>query len=183
MKEFRKIKSLKFLYEINSDGSIVRNTKSKRVLTQFVRYGYNTVNVRFNNKTTRRFVHCLVAEAWIGDRPDGMTDINHKDFNRFNNDYHNLEYMTHSDNVRYSYINDHDARNKIDNARISAVDKMKKKVIIVGLDKEFASVMDCAHFIKDSQGVIGSYQTVMKHISEVITGKRRLAYNHSYSFI
>lgn len=48
MGEFRKIKSLKFLYEINEDG-VLRNIKSKKIIKGYVeKNGY--VRVRIENK-------------------------------------------------------------------------------------------------------------------------------------
>lgn len=47
------------------------------------------------------FVHTLVAESWIGPRPDGM-EVNHKDGDKQNNCVWNLEYLTKADNQRHA---------------------------------------------------------------------------------
>ncbi len=44
-------------------------------------------------------VHALVAEAFIGPRPEG-TVVNHKDHNRNNSHVDNLEYITQAENAR-----------------------------------------------------------------------------------
>jgi len=49
------------------------------------------------------YVHHLVAEAFIGDRPDGCV-INHKDCNRQNNAADNLEYISQADNCRHAFL-------------------------------------------------------------------------------
>lgn len=45
-KQFRKIKSLHFLYEVNASGNIIRNAKSKRHIAQRKTYrGYWMITV------------------------------------------------------------------------------------------------------------------------------------------
>lgn len=62
--------------------------------------GYLTVHIRKNGKRYVKYVHRLVAEAFIGDITN--CDINHKDFNRKNNELSNLEITTRKDNINYS---------------------------------------------------------------------------------
>lgn len=47
-------------------------------------------------------VHRLVAAKYIGPCPEGM-EINHKDGNKENNHWTNLEYVTHAENIMKSY--------------------------------------------------------------------------------
>lgn len=96
--QFRKIKSLDFLYEISEDGRIFRNVKSKKILRQCKTYrGYWIVSVSIKGTRIYRTVHSLVAECWLGDKPDGY-EIDHIDRNPDNNNYRNLRYVTHSEN-------------------------------------------------------------------------------------
>lgn len=46
-------------------------------------------------------VHILVALAWVPN-PENKPEVNHKDFNRKNPVYSNLEWVTHEENIRYS---------------------------------------------------------------------------------
>jgi len=48
------------------------------------------------------YAHRLVAMAYIPN-PDGLTDVNHIDGDKLNNCVSNLEWVTHSENVRKSY--------------------------------------------------------------------------------
>lgn len=51
-------------------------------------------------------VHRLVATMFVPNSdPLHNTDVNHKDFNRQNNNYYNLEWVSHRDNVHYSRDN------------------------------------------------------------------------------
>lgn len=96
--EMRKIPSLKFLYEISEDGRIFRNVKSKKQLRQHKsNQGYWLVDPCIKGKRKTVTVHSLVAECWLGNRPDGY-EIDHKDNNKNNNHYSNLRYVTHSEN-------------------------------------------------------------------------------------
>ena len=53
-----------------------------------------------NNKQHNRFIHCLVASAFIPN-PDNLPIVNHKDENKQNNNVDNLEFCTQSYNVHY----------------------------------------------------------------------------------
>ena len=96
--EFRKIKSLNFLYEINSNGTIFRNVKSKKQNKIILDYhhskkGYYTTFIHVGGKkpgnyTKRVMIHTIVAECWLGDRPEGY-EIDHIDRDSTNNDYRN----------------------------------------------------------------------------------------------
>lgn len=59
-------------------------------------YGYRMAQVSGRS----RRVHILVAAAFIGPRPEGMTQIRHLDGNNQNNSPTNLAYGTHSENQR-----------------------------------------------------------------------------------
>lgn len=61
------------------------------------RGGYPLVNLHTQGKGQSRTVHSLVAEAFIGPRPEGM-EVCHNDGDPANNHLDNLRYGTHSDN-------------------------------------------------------------------------------------
>lgn len=91
------------LYEASRAGSIRRKASGK-----VLRPGTDTKNYmhvclydgRGGHKTAR--VHVLVAETFLGPRPDGK-QVNHKDRNRSHNAATNLEYVTPSGNILHSY--------------------------------------------------------------------------------
>lgn len=49
-------------------------------------------------------VHRVVAKLWLGPNPGGL-QVNHKDGNKLNNHYSNLEYITCRDNIHHAIRN------------------------------------------------------------------------------
>jgi len=112
--EYKTIKSLNNTYLAGFDGSIKRITdvvdfgNNKRKIggtclkPKTKKNGYLEVNPYINKVGKSRYVHRLVAEAWLGVIVDKMT-INHKDGNKQNNTVSNLEIVSMSDNLKHSY--------------------------------------------------------------------------------
>lgn len=130
--KFRKIPSLKFLYEVSEDGRIVRNVKSKHQLWMDKdRGGYYRVGVVLNGKQVHRFVHLLVAECWLGPKPEGY-ECDHIDHDHKNNHYTNLRYVTKSENLaRRVFTEEGKKRNgEITKARYMAASPEKHREMI-----------------------------------------------------
>lgn len=49
-------------------------------------------------------VHLYVAHGWVDGYKEGL-EVNHKDFDRHNNNASNLEWVTHQENINYSVNN------------------------------------------------------------------------------
>lgn len=101
--EFRRIPSLKFLYEVNCDGTIIRNARSKRCLKCFKkshnsRTEYWCTQVNIHKKIRKVFLHKVVAECWLGSKPEGY-EVDHIDRNSLNNHWTNLRYVTRSEQM------------------------------------------------------------------------------------
>lgn len=63
--------------------------------------GYFQVQLQARDKKRRAYVHHLIAEAFIGPRPDGHV-VNHIDSDRQNNALSNLEYVTSRRNAEHA---------------------------------------------------------------------------------
>lgn len=63
--------------------------------------GYFIASLCKNGRYTRRSVHRMVWEAFIGPI-EGRLEINHKDLNRSNNSLSNLELVTHQQNLKHA---------------------------------------------------------------------------------
>ena len=103
-REFRKIPSLKFMYEISEDGRIFRNVKSKKQNKIIVDYhhskaGYCATFVSIKGKVKRIMIAHVVAECWLGEKPEGY-EVDHIDRNSQNNHYSNLRYVTKSEQMK-----------------------------------------------------------------------------------
>ena len=159
--EFRKIKSLKFLYEVNENGTIFRNVKSKKQLKIKLDFhhsekGYYTTFVRIGGrkpdaKTIRVPIHKVVAECWLGDKPDGL-EIDHIDRNSHNNHYTNLRYVTRSEQMK-----NRDHMNISATGRqnlLAHIESIKKPVRIIGLGQDLVldSITECARYLSSVYG-------------------------------
>lgn len=85
-------------YEVSDDGR-VRNVRTMHVLRPSLNGpGYRQVNLHVDGVRKTRAVHALVAEAFIGPRPDGLV-TRHLDGDELNNHPSNLVYGTPRDNA------------------------------------------------------------------------------------
>jgi len=67
--------------------------------------GYSTVNLHINSIMKTRTVHQLVAGAFLNHKPSRYElVINHKDFNRSNNNVNNLEIVTTRENANQKHL-------------------------------------------------------------------------------
>ena len=106
----RQIKCYEGLYEIDENGnvfSIPRNgtCKIKRKISSRVnKYGYKQVSLNKNNKQKTFLVHRLVGFAFL-ENTLNLPQINHKDGNKLNNHYSNLEFCTKGFNTKHAFEN------------------------------------------------------------------------------
>lgn len=83
-------------YEVSDQGRI-RSQLTDKILTPHFRR-YSVVDLRRDGRYFKRYVHHLVAIAFIGPRPTGML-VRHRDDDRRNNSAANLVYGTQSQNM------------------------------------------------------------------------------------
>ena len=83
-------------YSVSDHGN-VKNNKTERIITQHVEHGYKRINIKHNNKSNNRYVHALVANAFINNL-EGKRCVDHIDNDKSNNNLINLRWATHSQN-------------------------------------------------------------------------------------
>lgn len=101
MEEWKEIKGFEGVYEISNLGNV------KRVETQLVlklrkhSAGYFSICLWKDGKDHYRFIHRLVAAAFI-ENPENKKEVNHKDGIKTNNAIENLEWVTPKENQQHS---------------------------------------------------------------------------------
>ncbi|MGG0666956.1 NUMOD4 domain-containing protein [Lederbergia citrisecunda] len=83
-----------------------RKIKGQLIAQSTDRDGYRHLRLRKNGSEKSFFVHRLVATAFILNfKPDEDVQVNHKDENKKNNHYLNLEWCTAAYNINYGTRN------------------------------------------------------------------------------
>lgn len=79
-------------YSISKNGKIRKGSKFN---------GYLAIDSSINGKRKILYVHRLVAKYFI-ENPADRNEVNHKDGNKLNNYYENLEWCTHGENMKHA---------------------------------------------------------------------------------
>ena len=92
------IKGYEGLYAVTSCGKIWSYKSNKFLKPKKTEYGYYTVNLYKNEGYKTRYIHRLVAEAYIPN-PDNYDTVDHIDGIKEHNYINNLQWMTREDNI------------------------------------------------------------------------------------
>ena len=159
--------------------------------------GYKIVSLTKDGKTKMRFVHRLVAEAFIPN-PDNLPMVNHKDEDKTNNFLENLEWCTNEYNLSYGTAKERRAKKlrgvphtENHNQKISSSMKRYyeehkstakgrreengKKVVRVddcGNEMVFETIRDAALYVNGHP----------QNIASCCNGKRKTAYGFKWKF-
>ena len=97
---FGRVKKLQHEYTDTHGSGRHRIIDAHIVTASVAKVGYYMVDLYFNGRRKRCYVHRLVAQAFIPN-PYDLPQVNHKDENKLNNAITNLEWCTPGYNVRY----------------------------------------------------------------------------------
>jgi hypothetical protein len=91
-------------YEVSDLGRVRRVRKvGYRLLKPLIgSNGYRQVCLHANGTGRRVLIHRLVAEAFLGSRPPGADEVNHRNGDKADNSAANLEYATRLQNQRHA---------------------------------------------------------------------------------
>lgn len=183
--EFRKIKSLNFLYEVNENGTIFRNVKSKKQLKikldmHHSNTGYYMTlvhNQSINEGNCKRImIHRVVAECWLGDCPDDC-EVDHIDRNPHNNDYRNLRYVTKNEQMKnrdYSKIAAQGSKN------LGIARKLRAKPVRITSENDsqvFGSYAECSRYLANI------YNQTFEHIRYKLKNHRDKIYDYNIEYL
>lgn len=107
--EWRPIKNYEGHYEISNFGKVASlnyrgSGKRQNLKTNINENGYEQVRLNVNKTGVNKKVHRLVAEAFLPNL-ENKKCVNHKDGNKSNNNFFNLEWSTHSENTKHAFEN------------------------------------------------------------------------------
>ena len=100
---YGRVRSLSRTQTVNTryGGMATRRDSGKLINGTSNGNGYLALNLNKGGVRTRRYIHRLVAEAFVN-KPEDCDTVNHKDHNRSNNSAENLEWCSQRENVKYS---------------------------------------------------------------------------------
>lgn len=162
------------LYQVSTHGNVKglkRKIKTKnngyrdcdeRILKLDNYNGYDKIDLCKNGIYKRFRVHRLVAHMFVSGYFDGAL-VNHKDENKSNNHFSNLEWCDNEYNSRYGTIGERMSKIRKENyyitgTNISTSEKIKVKKISdlleLGFDKDDVKMINDCLIIKDDKGII-----------------------------
>lgn len=154
-------------YYISKSGKCISKKKNIHELKVYITdHGYEYV--KFSNvidgkkKTTAKFLHRLVAEAYIPN-PEHKPEVNHKDGNKSNNALNNLEWVTSYENKKHAKENnlvhyskgEDSGRAKYLNNEIEKACKLmeKNKLPLIEISKKTGVDIDTLYQIRSHRNI------------------------------
>lgn len=180
-------------YEVSNSGLVRslnyhRTGKVKILKTHTDRYGYVCVELpKENNRRKHLTVHRLVAQAFVPN-PKEKPEVNHKDGDKQNNCFSNLEWVTMAENQRHAWINGMKELSRRKSSergvakevieRLSIYNNKRKKPIAArnlstGEEKIYSSQREAANAINGDQG----------NILKVLKGRARQHKGYTFRYI
>lgn len=151
-------------YEVSNKGNVRNSTSGKILKANLDLMGYPIVIISDLHYTRfTRTIHRLVAKYFCDGYAEGLV-VNHKDGNKTNNHYTNLEWVTQSENVKHAF--------SIGLAKSNAW-RLSKRVLCVETDVSYTSTKDASKSTGIHQG----------NISAVCRGSRKTAGGYTWKFI
>ena len=127
-----------------------RHVKSKILKQQTDRAGYKFVELNKDGKGKIYKVHRLVALAFL-ENPNNLPEVNHKDEDKSNNFFKNLEWITCKNNCNYGTRN-----KKISDTKRSKKHYKSKPVLMFTLDdvfiRRFKSIAEANEYLGKNRG-------------------------------
>jgi hypothetical protein len=166
------------LYHIYEDGSIY-SVRKQRLLKQYLNrrdikaYSYYYVCLTgHNGQQLRIAAHTVITHHFYGPKPSPHHEVNHKDLDKLNNHYTNLEWITHAENIIHArnkkpWKSGHKTGEKMSESTKRKMSEIKMKKTLLFNDSEefvFKSIEHAANYLQVSRRTVerhkNSYTTV-----------------------
>jgi hypothetical protein len=159
-------------YILHEDGRLydIEKKAFKKVSTNGKR-GYLQYSFHHDMKTTSFLVHRLVATHYVFN-PNGLPVVNHKDGNKLNCHWNNLEWCSYSDNIKHAISNGlirKRSRPMLSHTIRKGVQLLDEKGNVIA---QFASMTIASRITGVSKNLI----------SKVCTGKQKTTNNQVWKF-
>ena len=158
-----RVKSLSRIVK-KSDG--VTQRRSERIVKQSNSRGYRVFKFRNEQGVKTIRVHRAVAELFL-EKPIGNMVVNHKDGDKSNNIYTNLEWVTQKENVRHA-------------VEMGRMDQRKKRVVCAKVNGEF--VREFESITKAVEWLKGNINPKARKSPISACCKNKKHYNTAYGF-
>lgn len=183
MEVWKDIEGYEGYYQISNQGKVLSLNYCLRgysaLLTPKInKRGYAWVELRKNGTRKPMLIHRLVAQAFI-ENPNNYPLINHKDENPLNNNADNLEWCTHSYNVKYSLAlhPERCKRGGYIRHRKNGAYKCSKKVRQIDISS--GKIICEYNYLAEIKRVLGKNEY---SIRECCYGNRKTAYGYRWEF-
>lgn len=218
---WKDVKGYEDLYEISNTGKL--RSKDRAILKNngIIQYrkgilialninsdGYLQGKLCKNGKSKTVRIHRLVAEHFLPN-PNNLPEVNHKDYNRVNNNVNNLEWSTHNENIQHSakaghykhygsnnpnyknttlkefYKNNPEEKKKL--ARPGGANGRAKQIKMIFQNKNekiFPCIKDCAEYCNSAIAEFQNFsqKTVIGYISKSANTKTHIK-NYLFEFL
>lgn len=104
MAQWKDVIGFESIYQVDEVGNVRRKSTGRIRKPQFTNDGYKTLILHQNKKKKHFTIHRLVALHFVPN-PNNYEFVNHKDLNKTNNHYQNLEWCTHLMNMQHAFAN------------------------------------------------------------------------------
>lgn len=182
------------VYAASSEGRIKSNNcprKDGRVCRETIlrtwigNHGYQTVALRVDGRYKRCTVHSLVAECFLGVKPEG-TEIDHIDGNKMNNSATNLQYITRKQNIIKYYQQGYTEEKKIHKREIASIIgrgairmALGKPVNRYTLDNEY---IDTFNSISEASETVSGKRSNGRNIVQCCNGQCKQSYGYHWKW-